>query len=303
MGFFEKIKQALKRTKDSIGEGLNGIFATFRKVDEDLLEELEELLILADVGFETTEKIIDTLRDRAKKESIDSADQLRQTLEEILAEFMEGDHALHLSTKPSVVLVVGVNGVGKTTTIGKYANKLKNDGKSVLIAAADTFRAAAIEQLEVWADRAGAQMVRHAEGSDPAAVVYDGIKAAESRGIDVLICDTAGRLHNKKNLMEELSKIMRIINRELPDAEKEILLVLDATTGTNAVEQAKYFNDVVPLTGIVLTKLDGTAKGGVTLAVKDVTGIPIKLVCVGEQIDDLQYFEPKAFAKALIENN
>ncbi|MBO5214457.1 MAG: signal recognition particle-docking protein FtsY [Clostridia bacterium] len=303
MGFFEKIKQGLKRTKDSIGEGLNGIFATFRKVDEDLLEELEELLILADVGFETTEKIIDTLRDRAKKESIDSADQLRQTLEEILAEFMEGDHALHLSTKPSVVLVVGVNGVGKTTTIGKYANKLKNDGKSVLIAAADTFRAAAIEQLEVWADRAGAQMVRHAEGSDPAAVVYDGIKAAEGRGIDVLICDTAGRLHNKKNLMEELSKIMRIINRELPDADKEILLVLDATTGTNAVEQAKYFNDVVPLTGIVLTKLDGTAKGGVTLAVKDVTGIPIKLVCVGEQIDDLQYFEPKAFAKALIENN
>ena len=303
MGFFEKIKQGLKRTKDSIGEGLNGIFATFRKVDEDLLEELEELLILADVGFETTEKIIDTLRDRAKKESIDSADQLRQTLEEILAEFMEGDHALHLSTKPSVVLVVGVNGVGKTTTIGKYAHKLKNDGKSVLIAAADTFRAAAIEQLEVWADRAGAQMVRHAEGSDPAAVVYDGIKAAEGRGIDVLICDTAGRLHNKKNLMEELSKIMRIINRELPDADKEILLVLDATTGTNAVEQAKYFNDVVPLTGIVLTKLDGTAKGGVTLAVKDVTGIPIKLVCVGEQIDDLQYFEPKAFAKALIENN
>ena len=303
MGFFEKIKQGLKRTKDSIGEGLNGIFATFRKVDEDLLEELEELLILADVGFETTEKIIDTLRDRAKKESIDSADQLRQALEEILAEFMEGDHTFHLSTKPSVILVVGVNGVGKTTTIGKYANKLKNEGKSVLIAAADTFRAAAIEQLEVWADRAGAQMVRHAEGSDPAAVVYDGIKAAESRGIDVLICDTAGRLHNKKNLMEELSKIMRIINRELPDADKEILLVLDATTGTNAVEQAKYFNDVVPLTGIVLTKLDGTAKGGVTLAVKDVTGIPIKLVCVGEQIDDLQYFEPKAFAKALIENN
>lgn len=303
MGFFEKIKQGLKRTKDSIGEGLNGIFATFRKVDEDLLEELEELLILADVGFETTEKIIDTLRDRAKKENIDTAEKLHQTLEEILVEFMEADHSFHLSTKPSVILVVGVNGVGKTTTIGKYANKLKNEGKSVLIAAADTFRAAAIEQLEVWADRAEAQIVRHAEGSDPAAVVYDGIKAAESRGIDVLICDTAGRLHNKKNLMEELSKIMRIINRELPDADKEILLVLDATTGTNAVEQAKYFNDVVPLTGIVLTKLDGTAKGGVTLAVKDVTGIPIKLVCVGEQIDDLQYFEPQAFAKALIESN
>ena len=303
MGFFEKIKQGLKCTKDSIGEGLNNIFATFRSVDEDLLEELEELLILADVGFETTEKIISALRDRAKKENIDSADRLRETLNEILVEFMDGDHSFHLSTKPSVILVVGVNGVGKTTTIGKYANKLKQEGRSVLIAAADTFRAAAIEQLEVWANRADAQIVRHAEGSDPAAVVYDGIKAAESRGVDVLICDTAGRLHNKKNLMEELSKIMRIINRELPDADKEVLLVLDATTGTNAVEQAKYFNEVVPLTGIVLTKLDGTAKGGVTLAVKDVTGVPIKLVCVGEQIDDLQYFEPRAFAKALTENN
>ncbi|MBP3300910.1 MAG: signal recognition particle-docking protein FtsY [Clostridia bacterium] len=302
MGFFEKIKQGLKRTKDSIGEGLNNIFATFRSVDEDLLEELEELLILADVGFETTEKIISALRDRAKKENIDSADRLRETLNEILVEFMDGDHSFHLSTKPSVILVVGVNGVGKTTTIGKYANKLKQEGRSVLIAAADTFRAAAIEQLEVWANRADAQIVRHAEGSDPAAVVYDGIKAAESRGVDVLICDTAGRLHNKKNLMEELSKIMRIINRELPDADKEVLLVLDATTGTNAVEQAKYFNEVVPLTGIVLTKLDGTAKGGVTLAVKDVTGVPIKLVCVGEQIDDLQYFDPADFAKALTES-
>ena len=302
MGFFEKIKQGLKRTKDSIGDGLNNIFATFRSVDEDLLEELEELLILADVGFETTEKIISALRDRAKKENIDSADRLRETLNEILVEFMDGDHSFHLSTKPSVILVVGVNGVGKTTTIGKYANKLKQEGKSVLIAAADTFRAAAIEQLEVWANRADAQIVRHAEGSDPAAVVYDGIKAAESRGVDVLICDTAGRLHNKKNLMEELSKIMRIINRELPDADKEVLLVLDATTGTNAVEQAKYFNEVVPLTGIVLTKLDGTAKGGVTLAVKDVTGVPIKLVCVGEQIDDLQYFDPADFAKALTES-
>ncbi len=303
MGFFEKIKQGLKRTKESIGDGLNGIFATFRKVDQDLLDELEELLILADVGYETTEKIIAAIEARAKKENIDSADKLREALEEILVEFMAGDHTLHLNSKPSVVLVVGVNGVGKTTTIGKYANKLKQEGKSVLIAAADTFRAAAIEQLEVWADRADAQIVRHAEGSDPAAVVYDGIKAAESRGIDVLICDTAGRLHNKKNLMEELSKIMRIIHRELPDAEKEVLLVLDATTGTNAVEQAKYFNEVVPLTGIVLTKLDGTAKGGVTLAVKDVTGIPIKLVCVGEQIDDLQSFEPEAFAKALTEKN
>ena len=303
MGFFEKIKQGLKRTKDSIGDGLNGIFATFRRVDEDLLEELEELLILADVGFETTEKIITALRDRAKKENIDSADHLRKTLNDILVEFMAGDHALHLDTKPSVVLVVGVNGVGKTTTIGKYANKLKQEGKSVIIAAADTFRAAAIEQLEVWADRAEAQIVRHAEGSDPAAVVYDGIKAAESRGMDVLICDTAGRLHNKKNLMAELSKIMRIIDRELPDANKEVLLVLDATTGANAVEQAKYFNEVVPLTGIVLTKLDGTAKGGVTLAVKDITGVPIKLVGVGEQVEDLQYFNPADFATALTESN
>lgn len=301
MGFFEKIKQGLKRTKASIGDGLNGLFAGFRRVDEELLEELEELLILADVGFETTEKIIDTLRERAKKENVDSAEALKRVLEEILTDFMQGDHALHLNTKPSVLLVVGVNGVGKTTTIGKYANKLREEGKRVLIAAADTFRAAAIEQLEVWTDRAQAQIVRHAEGSDPAAVVYDGIKAAESRGIDVLICDTAGRLHNKKNLMEELSKIMRIVNRELPDADKEVLLVLDATTGTNAVEQAKYFNEVVPLTGIVLTKLDGTAKGGVTLAVKDVTGVPIKLVCVGEQIEDLQYFDPADFAKALTE--
>ncbi len=302
MGFFEKIKHGLKRTKDSIGGGLNHIFSTFRKVDEELLSELEELLILADVGFETTEKIIDALRTRAKKENIDSAEQLKETLESILTEFMEGDHVLHLDSKPSVILVVGVNGVGKTTTIGKYANQLRQEGKSVLIAAADTFRAAAIEQLEVWANRAEAQMVRHAEGSDPAAVVYDGIKAAQSRGIDVLICDTAGRLHNKKNLMEELSKIMRIIHRELPDADKEVLLVLDATTGSNAVEQAKYFNEVVPLTGIVLTKLDGTAKGGVTLAVKDITGVPIKLVCVGEQIDDLQYFNPADFAKALTAN-
>ena len=263
---------------------------------------MEELLILADVGFETTEKIIDTLRDRAKKENIDSADRLKETLEEILTEFMEGDHSFHLGTTPSVILVVGVNGVGKTTTIGKFANRLKDEGKSVLIAAADTFRAAAIEQLEVWAERADVPVVRHAEGSDPAAVVYDGIQAAKSRGMDVLICDTAGRLHNKKNLMEELSKIMRIIRRELPDADTEVLLVLDATTGSNAVEQAKYFNEVVPLTGIVLTKLDGTAKGGVTLAVKDVTGVPIKLVCVGEQIDDLQYFSPAEFAKALTEN-
>ncbi len=303
MGFFEKIKQGLKRTKESIGEGLNGLFATFRKVDEDLLEELEELLILADVGPEATGKIIEELRNRAKKENIDSAHRLKEVLEEILTTFMAGDHTLHHTTKPSVVLVVGVNGVGKTTTIGKYAGKLKAEGKSVLIAAADTFRAAAIEQLEVWANRAEVQMVRHAEGSDPAAVVYDGIKAAESRGIDVLICDTAGRLHNKQNLMEELSKIMRIIKRELPEADTEVLLVLDATTGTNAVEQAKYFNEVVPLTGIVLTKLDGTAKGGVTLAVKDVTGIPIKLVGVGEQMDDLQSFDPAAFAKALTENN
>ncbi len=303
MGFFEKIKQGLKRTKESIGEGLNGLFATFRRVDEDLLEELEELLILADVGPDTTEKIITELRNRAKKENIDSADRLKEVLEEILTAFMAGDHTLHHTTKPSVILVVGVNGVGKTTTIGKYAGQLKAEGKSVLIAAADTFRAAAIEQLEVWTNRAEVQMVRHAEGSDPAAVVYDGIKAAESRGIDVLICDTAGRLHNKKNLMEELSKIMRIIKRELPEADTEVLLVLDATTGTNAVEQAKYFNQVVPLTGIVLTKLDGTAKGGVTLAVKDVTGIPIKLVGVGEQMDDLQPFDPAAFAKALTENN
>lgn len=302
MGFFEKIKQGLSRTRAGIGDGLNGLFATFRKVDEDLLEELEELLILADAGMETSEKIISRLRDRAKKENIDSADRLRETLNEVLTEFMTGDHAFHLNSKPSVILVVGVNGVGKTTTVGKLAGKFKAEGKNVLIAAADTFRAAAGEQLAVWAERADAQIVRHAEGSDPGAVVYDALHAALSRGTDVVLCDTAGRLHNKKGLMEELGKIMRIIDREAPDADKEVLLVLDATTGSNAVEQAKYFNEVVPLTGIALTKLDGTAKGGVTLAVKDVTGIPIKLIGVGEQIDDLQSFDPAAFARALTEN-
>ena len=299
MGFFEKIKQGLSRTRESIGAGLNNLFSAFRKVDEELLEELEELLILADVGYETTEKIIDQLRSRAKKENIDSAEQLKQTLREILTDFMTGDNAFHLDVPPAVILVVGVNGVGKTTTVGKLAQKLRGEGKTVLIAAADTFRAAAVDQLEIWAQRADVPMIRGNEGSDPASVVYSALHAARSRGVDVVLCDTAGRLHNKKNLMEELGKIRRIIDRELPESSKEVLLVLDATTGSNAVDQAKYFNEVVPLTGIALTKLDGTAKGGVTLAVKDVTGVPIKLIGVGEQLDDLQYFDPEGFARAL----
>ena len=301
MGFFEKIKQGLKKTKESFSEGMNGIFANFRKVDEDLLEELEEILIMSDVSFETAEEIISTLRDRAKKEKIESADDLKAALCEILTEKMSGDNALKISTKPSVVLVVGVNGVGKTTTIGKLAARLKEEGKEVLIAAADTFRAAAIEQIQIWADRSGVDIVKHQDGSDPAAVVFDAIKAGVARNKDVIICDTAGRLHNKKHLMEELSKILRVIDRELPDADKEILLVLDATTGQNAISQAKDFKVAANVTGVVLTKLDGTAKGGVTVSVKDITGVPVKYIGVGEQMDDLQPFDAAAFAKELLE--
>ncbi len=300
MGFFEKIKQGLQRTSSAIGEGFNNLFASFRKVDEDFLEELEELLLLADVGWDTTEKILSRLRETAKKEKIETAEELTKVLTRILTEFMAGGNEFVLNTKPSVILVVGVNGVGKTTTIGKLAANFGKEGKKVLLAAADTFRAAAIEQLEIWAGRAGAELIRHQEGSDPGAVVFDACQAVKARGGDLLIVDTAGRLHNKKNLMGELGKLMRILNRELPDADKEVLLVLDATTGGNAVTQATYFNEVVPLTGIALTKLDGTAKGGVTVAVRDVTGVPIKLIGVGEGTDDLQPFVPAAFAEALL---
>lgn len=301
MGFFEKIKQGLKKTKESFSDGMNDIFSNFRKVDEDMLEELEEILIMSDVSFETAEDIISELRMRAKKEKIESGDELKNILCEIITEKMSGDNELKISTKPSVILVVGVNGVGKTTTIGKLAKLLKNQGKEVLIAAADTFRAAAIEQISIWAERSDIDIVRHQDGSDPAAVVFDAIKAGEARGKDVIICDTAGRLHNKKNLMDELSKITRVIDRELPDADKEILLVLDATTGQNAISQAKDFKEATGITGVALTKLDGTAKGGVTISVRDITEVPVKFIGVGEQPDDLQPFNAESFAKALLD--
>ena len=300
MGFFSKIKEGLKKTRTSIGEGFNSVFSVFRKVDEDFLEELLELLIMADVGYETSERIIDELRKKAKLENLNDSESVKAALAEIIAESMRGGNDLKLSTKPSVILVVGVNGVGKTTTIGKLAHRLSESGKKVIIGAADTFRAAAIDQIAVWAERSGTDIVKHKDGADPAAVVYDTIAAAKARNADVIICDTAGRLHNKKNLMGELEKITRVIDRELPDADKEILLVLDATTGQNAIEQAKDFKEAVGVTGVALTKLDGTAKGGITIAVKDVTGVPVKLVGVGEGMDDLQYFEPDAFAKALV---
>lgn len=300
MGFFSKIKEGLKKTRTSIGDGFNAVFSVFKKVDEDFLEELLELLIMADVGYDTSERIIGELRKKAKLESLNDPESVKNALAQIIAEAMTGENGLNISTAPSVILVVGVNGVGKTTTIGKLAHRLSESGKKVIIGAADTFRAAAIDQISVWAERSGTDIVRHQDGADPAAVVFDTIAAAKARKADVIICDTAGRLHNKKNLMGELEKIMRVIDRELPDADKEILLVLDATTGQNAIEQAKDFKEAVGVTGVALTKLDGTAKGGITIAVKDVTGVPVKLVGVGEGIDDLQYFEPDAFAKALV---
>ena len=265
------------------------------------MDELLELLIAADVGYETSQKIIDELRDLAKKEKIETPGELKAALERLLTEKMTGQNELKLSTHPSVILVVGVNGVGKTTTIGKLAHRFVEEGRQTLICAADTFRAAAADQLEIWAKRAGVDIVRQQDGADPSAVIFDAAHAAKARGADILICDTAGRLHNKKNLMDELAKMLRVLDRELPDADREVLLVLDATTGQNAVQQAKDFNSVVGVTGAVLTKLDGTAKGGVTVAVRDVTGIPVKFIGVGEKMDDLQAFEPQAFAKALLE--
>ena len=301
MGFFSKIKESLSKTKQNISDGLNELFANFRKVDEEFLEELEEILLLADVGFETTERIIEELRHVAKLEKIENAETLKKRLADIITDMMSGGNELNINTKPSVIIVVGVNGVGKTTTIGKLANMLKNEGKKVIIAAADTFRAAAIEQVEIWAQRSDIDLVKHRDGSDPAAVVFDAVQAAKARGADVVICDTAGRLHNKKNLMDELSKIARVADRELPGCDRETLLVVDATTGQNAVEQAKNFKEATDITGVVLTKLDSTAKGGVTIAVKEVTGVPVKLVGLGEQVDDLKIFDPADFAKALIE--
>lgn len=301
MGLFKKIKEGLKKTRDSVVSQIDSMLKSFTKIDEELFEELTELLVMGDVGIQTAEQITDELRVRVKKEGIKDPNEITQLLQEVVADMLRGDEELKISTKPSIILVIGVNGVGKTTTIGKLANNLKKQGKSVLLAAADTFRAAAIEQLEIWADRSGCDIVKQNEGSDPAAVIYDAISAAKARNTDVIICDTAGRLHNKKHLMDELAKIGRVIDRELPDADKEYLLVLDATTGQNAVNQAEQFSKATGITGIVLTKLDGTAKGGVVLAIKNGLGIPVKYIGVGEQIDDLQEFVPEDFAKALFD--
>ncbi len=303
MGFFDKLKQGLTKTKNAVFGQINEVVKNFRKVDEEFLEELEEIMICADMGASTTEKIIDELRERIKTENIKNADDVRDALGEILmAQVGEGE-PLHLETSPSVILVIGVNGVGKTTSIGKIAYSLRQEGKRVIVAAADTFRAAAIEQLAIWCDRAGVELVRQNEGSDPASVVYDAIAAANRRRADVLIIDTAGRLHNKSNLMDELAKINRIISRELPNASRETLLVLDATTGQNAVMQAKKFRETADITGLVLTKLDGTAKGGAIFSIKDEINIPVKYIGVGEQLDDMQPFDAKMFIDALMKED
>lgn len=299
MGFFDKLKNGLNKTKTSFDEKMNQVFSGFRKVDEELLEELEEILIMSDVGTNTSLNIIDNVRKRIKKENINEEGRVKEILKEEMQKILEEtDSSLKLNTELSVILVVGVNGVGKTTSIGKIANRLKNDGKKVVIAAADTFRAAAVEQLEIWANRAGCDLVKKEEGIDPASVVYDAIKVAKEKKADVLICDTAGRLHNKKYLMDELEKIKKVIEKELPEASKEILMVLDATTGQNAILQVKAFKETVDITGIILTKLDGTAKGGVVLGIVEENKIPIKFIGVGEQIDDMEKFNSKDFVNA-----
>ena len=300
MGLFDKIKKGLQKTSDAVGRSLDSVFAAFVKIDADLLEELEEALILSDVGAETSMKIVSEVEKRAKLKKITTAPELRELLREVLTDNMLENQPLDVSGKPAVILVIGVNGVGKTTSIGKLAARYVNEGKKVMLSAADTFRAAAADQLEIWAKRAGADIVRHGEGADPAAVVFDSISAAKARGSDIIIVDTAGRLHNKANLMNELAKIDRVISRELPDASRETLLVLDATTGQNAVHQAEEFNKAASLTGIVLTKLDGTAKGGIVIAISAGLGVPVKLVGVGEGIDDLIDFDRAAFLEAIL---
>ena len=300
MGFFDKIKQGLKKTSDAVNHSLDSVFAAFVKVDDDLLEELEEALILSDVGASTAAKIVAEVEKRAKLRKTTTADELRDLLREVLTDNMLDNQPLNTDGKPAVILVIGVNGVGKTTSIGKLAARYVNEGKKVMLSAADTFRAAAADQLEIWAKRAGADIVRHGEGADPAAVVFDSISAAKARGSDIIIVDTAGRLHDKANLMNELAKIDRVISRELPDASRETLLVLDATTGQNAVHQAEEFNKAAELTGIILTKLDGTAKGGIVIAISAGLGVPVKLVGVGEGIDDLIDFDRAAFLEAIL---
>ena len=301
MGFFEKIRDGLKKTRDNISGQITQMVNSFTKIDEELVEELEELLVMGDVGVETSVFITGELRKKIKEKGITDPAQIMAELQETVQELLSGDDALHLSTRPSVILVIGVNGVGKTTTIGKLAARLKAEGKSVILGAADTFRAAAIEQLEVWAQRAEVPLIKHGEGADPAAVVFETISAAKARGCDVVICDTAGRLHNKKNLMDELAKISRIIDRELPGCDRETLLVLDAATGQNAVNQAREFQSAAGITGIVLTKLDGTPKGGVVLPIKKDLGLSVKFIGVGEQVDDLQPFDAAAFTSALFD--
>ena len=301
MGFFDKLKNGLMKTKNAIVGKIDALFKSFRKVDEDLFEELEELLISADMGVNTTEEILDELREFVKENNIKDADEVKKALIDIMKNLI-GDHEpLNMSTKPSVILIVGVNGVGKTTSIGKIAKELKSQKKKVVVAAADTFRAAAAEQLSVWCERAGVDIIKQAAGADPASVVFDAIGAVKSRNADVLIIDTAGRLHNKKNLMDELAKIDRVIGRELPDSAKETLLVLDATTGQNAVIQAKEFKEASKITGLILTKLDGTAKGGIVISIRKELGMPVKFIGVGEKIDDMKPFNSSEFAKALFE--
>lgn len=299
MGLFSKIKEGLKKTRDTIIGQIDSMLCSATVIDDELFDEFEEMLVMGDVGVETSQKIREMLVERVKKEGVTVPYQIHDLFEELVNEMLSGGNELDLSTSPSVILVIGVNGVGKTTTIGKLAKQLSSQGKKVMLAAADTFRAAAIEQLDIWAERSGCEIIKQSEGSDPAAVIYDAISAAKARNFDVVICDTAGRLHNKKHLMDELAKINRVIDRELPNASKEKLLVLDATTGQNAVNQAEQFKEATGITGIVLTKLDGTAKGGIVLAIKDRLEIPVKFIGVGEQIDDLQPFVAEEFTKAL----
>ena len=301
MGFFDKLKTGLNKTKTSFDEKINNVFSNFRKVDEDFLDELEEVLIMSDIGMDTSIKIISNLRESMKKEKIQDEEDVKQALREEMQKILDiTDISLHLNTKPSVILVVGVNGVGKTTSIGKMANRLAKDGKKVVVAAADTFRAAAVEQLEIWSKRAGADIVKREEGVDPASVVFDAIKKIKENGADILIVDTAGRLHNKKYLMDELNKIQKVINKEMPDSDKEVLLVIDGTTGQNAISQVKAFKQETDITGIVLTKLDGTAKGGVVIGIVEENKIPVKFIGVGEQIDDMEIFNSEDFVKAII---
>ena len=301
MGFFEKLKNGLKKTKDSMMGRIESLLHSFSKIDEDLFEELEETLILCDIGVTTSEKICDKLRQKVKQEGVKEPEKIKDMLKEIITEMLGEDQKLDMSTTPSVILVIGVNGVGKTTTIGKLAYQLHKQGKKVIVAAADTFRAAAIDQLEVWTERAGVDIIKHNEGSDPASVVFDALAAAKARQADVVICDTAGRLHNKKNLMDELKKIDRIIEKEYPDAYRENLIVLDGTTGQNALSQLKEFREVADISGIILTKMDGTAKGGIAVAIQSEYGVPVKYIGVGEHIDDLQKFDSDEFVNALFD--